>query len=240
LNTNVSTIWKRWCSIPAQWKPKIIVRAYHTNEIAMQHSPLVNSISDTYRRRRFAQFLRILSVSPSDKILDVGGTTYFWAGSGLEQNVTLFNVTLPDCRPVPYIWVQGDACQMSMFADQSFDVVFSNSVIEHVGNFGRQQQMANEIRRVGKRYWVQTPYKHFPIEPHFIFPFFQYLPDGLRIEVAKHWPLSFAKRQGRDPTIDARTIWLLDRCQFQALFPEAQLEVETFLGLTKALLVYKA
>ena len=205
----------------------------------MQHNPLVNFISDRYRGKRFHNFLNTLGVTKSDRILDVGGTTYFWAGSGFEENVTLLNVAQPKQRPEPYTWIVGDACNMRHFADQTFDIIFSNSVIEHVGDFQRQQQMANEIRRVGKRYWVQTPYKHFPIEPHFIFPFFQYLPQPLRMAVAKAWPLSFAKRQYRDPTIDANTIWLLNRRQMQALFPDATLELERFAGLVKSMVIYK-
>ena len=128
---------------------------------------------------------------------------------------------------------------MPMFDNQSFDIVFSNSVIEHVGNFDRQRQMAKEIRRIGKRYWVQTPYKHFPIEPHFVFPFFQYLPYPLRIFAAQHWPFSFAKRQKRDPRSDVNSIWLLNNLQMVALFEDAAIHREKLLGITKSLIAYK-
>ena len=70
-------------------------------------------------------------------------------------------------------YVIGDACNLDMLSSKSFDIIYSNSVIEHVGR-ERQKEFANEIMRVGKKYWVQTPYKHFPVEPHFVFPFFQY------------------------------------------------------------------
>lgn len=206
----------------------------------MQHSKLVNAISNSYRRKRFLRFLDLLQIQKHHSILDVGGSAYFWLNSGLEHNVTILNIELPANYPEPFTWVEGDACNMSGFADQSFDIVFSNSVIEHVGAFDRQRQMANEIQRVGKKYWVQTPYKHFPIEPHFIFPFFQYLPQSMRFVVAKIWPLSFAKRQGRDATIDAGTIWLLDYRQLHALFPNAQIEREKLFGLTKSLLIFKS
>jgi len=175
-------------------------------------------------------------VGRGDRILDVGGYAYFWDGSGLEQNVTILNVQLPQVRKGPFEWVEGDACCMGMFADQSFDVVFSNSVIEHVGAFERQAAMAREVRRVAGRFWVQTPYKHFPIEAHFVFPGFQYLPARLREVVAKGWPFSYAKMLGLDPIQEARHIWLLDRRRMSALFPDAELLLERFAGLPKALI----
>ena len=206
---------------------------------SMGHLPIVNRISEHFRANRFEVFLQMLHVGPEDRILDVGGSPYFWLGSGIEPRVTILNIGLPQIRPEPFSWVQGDACAMSMIADQEFDVVFSNSVIEHVGDLPEQQRMAEEVRRVAKRYWVQTPYKHFPIEPHFIFPFFQYLPARLRYSVARVWPFSFAKRGGSDPVKSASTIWLLDMNQFQTLFPDAQFQREKVLGLTKSLLAYR-
>jgi len=206
----------------------------------MQHSKYVDNISTSFRVKRFQKFLHTLSVRKTEKILDVGGSIHFWKGSGLEHNVSILNISTPDVVHPPYTWIEGDACNMEMFDDKSFDIVFSNSVIEHVGDFNRQKQMADEIIRVGKKYWVQTPYKHFPIEPHFIFPFYQYLPQKVRIVVAQYWPLSFAKRQGRDATIDAKTIWLLNCEQMQSLFVGAELEKEKFLGITKSLLVFKS
>lgn len=200
---------------------------------------IFHAMRDKFRKRRFEKFLSVLSVTKNNTILDVGGSPYFWEGSGLEDKVTILNNRLPNDQPKPYRWVKGDACNMDMFDDRSFCLVFSNSVIEHVGDFSRQQKMAGEIRRVGKKYWVQTPYRHFPIEPHFIFPFYQYLPHPLRIAIARTWPFSYAKILGLDPIFTCEHIWLLNYRQMCFLFPDGRILREKFLGYTKSLVAVK-
>jgi len=139
--------------------------------------------------------------------------------------------TKPPLKHVP-----GDARNMHMFETRSFDVVFSNSVIEHVGDISNQRMMAKEVMRVGKNYWVQTPYKHFPIEMHFLFPFFQYLPKSLQYKVARIWPWSFAKALDLDVRFEIDHIWLLDVSSLKSLFPGAIIMREYFLGLVKSLI----
>jgi hypothetical protein len=125
---------------------------------------------------------------------------------------------------------------MNMLNDKSFDIVFSNSVIEHVGPFEKQQLMANEIRRVGQSYWVQTPNKHFPLEPHFLFPFYQYLPHGARRVIAQRWPFSYPKLLDLDPIFEAEHIWLLAYFDMVSLFPDGKILREKVMGLTKSLI----
>lgn len=199
----------------------------------------LHSVSRRFRARRFEEFLRLLRVSPGDSILDVGGSPEIWWGSGLENGVTILNIDVPAHRPVPFRWVQGDARRMDMFGEGEFDVVFSNSVIEHVGELADQRQMADEVRRVGDRYWVQTPNKHFPIEAHFVFPFCQYLPPRLRLQVARIWPLSFARKLGLDPAYGAEHIWLLAFHDMQSLFPDADIWRERVGFLTKSLVALR-
>lgn len=197
------------------------------------------TVNNKFRQVRFQNFLEKLQVTAQDKILDVGGYQHFWEGSNLEKNVTILNIELPQQQPAPFTWVQGDACAMTMFQDQQFDIVFSNSVIEHVGDMARQQMFAQEVQRVAKKYWVQTPYKHFPIEPHFVFPFYQYLPHQTRNFIAKVWPFSFAKMLNLDPIAEAEHIWLLGKRDLRTLFRNAELYHENFMGLTKSLIVYR-
>jgi hypothetical protein len=205
----------------------------------MLHGTTLLNISRHFRKKRIARFKADMQVKESDTILDVGGLPEMWMGTGLEHRVTFLNLNLPEVPSTPFRWVRGDACAMTMFEDKSFDVVFSNSVIEHVGEFGQQRRMASEVERIGKRYWVQTPYRHFPLEPHFVFPFFQYLPVALKLGVARTWPFSFARYCRMDVDYEATHIWLLSRRAMQELFPESRILKESLLGLPKSLIAMK-
>jgi 2-polyprenyl-3-methyl-5-hydroxy-6-metoxy-1,4-benzoquinol methylase len=130
---------------------------------------------------------------------------------------------------------------MKQFAAQEFDVVFSNSVIEHVGSYEDQRRMAKEIKRVGKRYFVQTPNLYFPIEPHFVFPFFQFLPQSVKVWLISHFALGW---YGKVTDIEkanelASEIRLLSKKEFLNLFANAKIVEEKFLGLTKSFIAYE-
>ena len=116
------------------------------------------------------------------------------------------------------------------------DLVFSNSVIEHLGDYENQRRMAEEVRRVGRRYFVQTPNKRFPIEPHFLVPWFQYLPVGARTWLINRFDVGWYRRVP-DRSVaraEVESIQLLTRKRFSALFPEATIYSEKFAGLTKS------
>jgi hypothetical protein len=206
-----------------------------------------DSIATVMRRRRFAFFLSLLERLPQPiSILDVGGTQNFWERMGLTDysriHVTLLNIQQQSQLKHPLFSAMiGDATDMSNIADDAFDVVFSNSVIEHVGDFSQQQRMANEVQRVGKRYFLQTPNYYFPIEPHFLFPGFQWLPVPARVFLITHFSLGWAKRisdveQARRFVENTR---LLRKRDLQKLFPNAQLYEEKLLGLNKSFIVYE-
>ncbi|MBM4143481.1 MAG: class I SAM-dependent methyltransferase [Lentisphaerae bacterium] len=196
-------------------------------------------ISQRLRKRRFARFMSELRPRQTDSILDVGGLPTMWIGTGFEHNVTLINLNVPE-SPSPFFqWVRGDACSMAMFQAKAFDIVFSNSVIEHVGDFSRQRQMASEVERIGKKIWIQTPCKHFPLEPHFMFPFFQYFPLPLRLGIARRWAFSFSRQCGLDPDYEAKHIWPLSRRDMRRLFPGARILTETLFGLPKSIMAVK-
>ena len=203
------------------------------------------SLGVLLRRRRFAFFESLLTPLPRPlTILDVGGTENFWArmdfvDPGVEIHLINLGET-PAPRHPRIRSLTGDARDLGRFTDDEYDVVFSNSVIEHVGTFEDQEKMAREIVRVGKRFFVQTPNRYFPIEPHFIFPFFQFLPRRAQVALVMNLSIGWANRSPTREAALARvsSVELLTRSQLQRLFPGARLYRERVLGLTKSLTVY--
>lgn len=202
------------------------------------------SLATRLRRKRFALLLDLLEQLQGEiRLLDVGGSSTFWQVMGFENrrvSVTLMNRTASEFEGGVMRAVVGDARDMRQFRTNEFDVVFSNSVIEHVGSFKDQQAMASEVKRVGKRYFIQTPNRYFPIEPHFLVPGFQFLPDGLRAALHSRFNLGWWKRAAtyEAALAEVRSIRLLTRKEFARLFPEATMYRERFAGLTKSFIVY--
>ncbi|MEH2109852.1 methyltransferase domain-containing protein [Nostoc sp.] len=210
---------------------------------------LPDSLASRLRKKRFSLFTSILDSIPSPiKILDVGGTVSFWENLGFlneeikDVEITLLNIKFIETSSThPKIkQVIGNATNMENYQSNEFDIVFSNSVIEHVGDYDEQRQMANEVMRVGKKYFVQTPNLFFPIEPHFVFPLFQFMPISIRVWLLTNFALGWYDKVADEQLARsiATSIKLLNKRKFLNLFPEAQLYEEKFFGLTKSFIVY--
>ncbi len=203
------------------------------------------SIAFRFRFKRFLFFRSLLDQLPRPvSILDIGGTQDYWNMMGFvddQVKITLLNL---DAQPVAgpsFVSVTGDATDLSSYADGSFDIVYSNSVIEHLFTAEAQHKMADEVRRVGKHYFIQTPNYYFPIEPHWVFPFFQFLPANVRTWMTMHFNLGHIG-QIQDPAAaskQVKEIQLLTRQQLQKLFPDATMYKERFFGFTKSLVAHK-
>lgn len=174
------------------------------------------------------------------RILDVGGTPTLWESSGISRNVTLLNLSRPAGALPRYVsFVRGDARDLSRFPDGEFGAVFSNSVIEHVGGPEEQEEMAREVRRVGQRYFVQVPNYYFPVEPHFLFPGFQFAPRFLRRAIANVWPFGWHRPGSEQARHDAEAIRLLSCAELARLFPDAHIFGEALGPLNKALIAIR-
>jgi hypothetical protein len=199
------------------------------------------SLAAKLRRGRFAYLRSLLESLPGRaRILDVGGTADYWLSlepeSSSKWEITLLNLQLPQVRHPGFTYVQGDACDLSRFPDRGFEVVCSNSVIEHVGSFADQQRMAAEVQRVAQRYYVQTPNRNFPIEPHFLTPGFQFLPEWAQVWLLRHVPLgTYGRVSDRAAALSlVREIRLLTEAEFRLLFPAARIARERLCGMTKS------
>ena len=121
-------------------------------------------------------FEEIVKPFPGMRVLDIGGTASIWKHIDVPLSVTCLNLHSPDkdrgCEgPHKFSFLVGDGCSIPQFNPGDFDLVFSNSVIEHVGNYAKQQSFASEVLRLSTDYWIQTPHKWFPVEVHCGIPF---------------------------------------------------------------------
>ena len=151
---------------------------------------LVSPITNYFRSRRMNKFQELFSITKETKILDIGGTVDLWFLVNAKPQITLINL-YPPVYPVEeenINWVVADARNLP-FKDNEFDIAFSNSVIEHVGDINNQKAFAKEVARVGRYYYVQTPNKWFPIEPHFMAPFIHFLPKKWQKLLVKYFTI---------------------------------------------------
>jgi SAM-dependent methyltransferase len=189
-----------------------------------------------WRRGRYERFARLCRLRPDDRILDVGAGL----GAALERFNAVNPITALDLTPMESEWIQqrnvtqiqGDGTRMP-FGDGEFAVAFSNSVIEHVPAH-LQAAFASEVRRVSDRYFVQTPNRWFPIEPHYQVPLFQFLPERTRRWLNSRYTMGFQPKGHWEP------IELLTARDMQRLFPDAVIHREKVLGLTKSLMAVRA
>jgi SAM-dependent methyltransferase len=187
------------------------------------------------------RFAREFAVTAQTTILDVGGAPETWDLLEHRPHVTLLNTPRTKGElAAAKSWVAGDG-RMLPFRDRSFDIVFSNSVIEHVGDAQSQRRFAAEVLRVGRAFWVQTPNRRFPVEQHLLTPFIHWLPMRLQralVPRATLWAMLVR------PSPDRREFYLrhylnevrlLTAGELRALFPGARIIRERFLGWTKSL-----
>lgn len=205
------------------------------------------SINQRFRERRFKFFMSLFDMLPTDRtlqILDVGGTEKFWELMKFPKDrdvvITVLNLEKAETRGKNFISIKGNACDLSAYDNDHFDVVFSNSVIEHLFSFENQQLMAREVMRVGKCYFVQTPNYYFPIEPHWAFPCFQFLPFRTRVFLTRNFDIGHFKKANSDEEAIRRVseVKLLTEEQMKKLFPSGKVYREKFLGLTKSIVMY--
>ena len=196
---------------------------------------LYEFVNTGFRRRRMLGLAHAVKLRPDTRVLDVGGTPKLWALIPHHPKLTIQNLA-PAVGMHSAVEVVGDGLRLP-FRDKSFDLVFSNSVIEHVGSIGRQQAFASEIARVGVKFWVQTPNRWFPIEPHLLTPLVHFLPKELLRRVVRNstlWGIvTRPDSKGVDDFVESTR--LLDRREMRELFPTARIRRECVLGLTKSL-----
>jgi len=199
-----------------------------------------DSLGNQFREKRFSFFLKKFNkMQKPVTILDVGGKINFWVNRGMAGN-TNFEITLINIEKEKSLYSNiktkmCDATDLSPFNDKSFDIVHSNSVIEHLYNFENQKKMASEIVRVGRKYIVQTPNKYFFIEPHYLLPFFDIIPEKLKYLILTKTKLSRLKKWDKKFASQyIKEIRLMSLREMKELFPNSKIYFEKFIGMNKS------
>jgi hypothetical protein len=214
---------------------------------------VIHPITRHFRKQRGQFMLRAFPAIATLRICDLGGSRHFWDKLGLDvprQHITIYNISSGETQGVNAKAAQaaptladGDI-QVLIYdgqhipvADQHFDLLVCNSVLEHVPP-AQRAALVLEMRRVAKAVFCQTPARSFPIEPHFLMPFVHWLPRGLGYQLIK---LSPWRLLARPSAADIHEYWwgtqLLGRAEVEQLFPAALVQAETLLGLAKSFYV---
>jgi len=203
-----------------------------------------------FRRRRMQLFIslvdQVLTRQAICRILDLGGVPEYWEvmadllGSR-QRHITIVNRSAFTVPSDYFTSIAGDARHLPLLPDMSFDLVHSNSVIEHVGRWNDMKAMAGEVRRLAPGYFLQTPYFWFPIEPHCSTAFFHWMPESIRVTMLMR---RHRGAWGKAPDIDTamsqiQSAILLDVRMMRTLFPDAAIHRERIFGLTKSLIAIR-
>ncbi|TCM17865.1 methyltransferase family protein [Novosphingobium sp. PhB165] len=210
-------------------------------------APMDGMNMNRFRRKRFGRFTdHVRQCFPAGRkvsVIDIGGVVDYWQATrdlwgGLNLDITVVNLDAPEEDHGAIRVRPGNACDLAQFGDNAFDMVHSNSVIEHVGVWTNMMRMAQEIRRVAPHYFVQTPNFGFPVEPHFRSLFFHWYPEITRAKMMMRRPRGFGDRKVTldDAMQQIQANCLLNADQMRALFPNAGIEFERVYGLKKSIM----
>ncbi|MFT9386596.1 class I SAM-dependent methyltransferase [Acetobacter sp.] len=202
-------------------------------------------VSLYFRKRRNRRLCELIGHLYREKgkpidLIDIGGSLVFWLSIPEDTrnkcSINMLNLpgALENLPPAEerlretVKMIVGDARDLRMFSDQSFDMVVCNSVIEHVGNWLDMRAAANEARRVGKRGWIQVPAFEFPLEQHFLLPFIHWLADPLQVNIIRLFRPSFKVMSVDDQYMAVYHTRPLTRAQFKSLLPNTDMLSERF------------
>lgn len=200
--------------------------------------------ANRFRARRADELLRRFPDLRSMRVIDLGGSLTFWenfASQERPRDLTIMNLGPVRANLSTPTLIQGDACSAdTMFEPEAFDLVVSNSVLEHVGGHHRRQQFANAVEHLATRHRIQTPNLYFPLEPHWLFPGMQFLPFDARVAVARHWHFGHVRAQSHKEAVEeVSACELISRSQLRALFPTSEIWTERVFSLSKSLVAIR-
>ncbi len=200
-----------------------------------------------FRRKRLAELLRIYPNLENYSVLDVGGRPFMWDllkefYDVAPKQLVILNTPSEHLLPESenYTVKIADGCNLP-YENDSFDLVFSNSVIEHVGKKEEMTQFSRECDRVGKNIYIQTPNRWFPVDAHLGVAFIHWLPRPLYKKLcflSLRYPFTINNpSEKKNFDLEFETTRLLTRGQLKRLFPDNRILPEKFLFFVKSFVV---
>ena len=178
------------------------------------------------------------------RVLDLGGYAALWdLAEVAPASVVAVNLDPRGSSSDLVEYVQADACDLpEALRRRDFDLVFSNSLLEHLGGHVQRVKFADTVAKAAPHHWIQTPYRYFPVEPHWVVPFMQFLPFRARLAIAEHWPHGPANSDTRDRgrAIDeVAMVELVGITEMRRYFPGSVIWRERFSGLVKSIIAVR-
>jgi hypothetical protein len=201
---------------------------------------IIAPLQTLLRRKRMRLFSSLFGLRDEMRIIDVGGREINWRLIDERPDVTITNIEFGDREDGRFHFVHSDGRKLP-YADNSFELCYSNSVIEHVGDWESRMALAREIRRVAPRYYVQTPNKWFFSDPHTVGAFLHWLPKRYQRRLIRWCTLWGLVDRPNQAEIDALLdeIDLLTYAEMRTLFPDATIVKERFLGMPKSIIAMR-
>ena len=186
----------------------------------------LKSFSRRSRSKKFDLLFSVFRPRPEDRVLDIGASGEVFLRYTLEdvyqypERIVAGGYETTEVQSARRFYPRAqysvfDGCALP-FADRSFDLVFSNAVIEHILGPGRQRRFAEEVMRVGKSWFITTPNYWYPFESHYHLPFIQFLPNSLRREYNRCFGSHIPKGQTQE-------LALLSARELSRLFPTGRI-----------------
>jgi len=189
-----------------------------------------------FRRSRMRLFVSAFKITDETRIIDVGGTLFNWKLIDKVPKLTIVNVDIEEHVEDNATFMRADGRSLP-FPDNAFDIAYSNSVIEHVGDWEAKEAFAREIRRVANGYFVQTPNFYFPLDQHLFTPLTHFLPKSILKKVLRNGTVLGWLVRPTPEVVEwiVNATSLLSISDMRKLFPDAEFHRERFLGMTKSI-----
>jgi len=201
-------------------------------------------VSYSARKKMFAHFVRAIDPSPKDRVVDVGVTPdrslpesnffeHLYPYKAQLTATSIEDATFLESTFPGLTFVQTVGTTLP-FADNEFDIVVCFAVLEHVGNRDAQRAFVRELLRIGRKLYLTTPNRGFPVELHTFLPFLHWLPQALHQRVLRRLGFAF--------WAETANLNLLSRKELERFFPaEANVSItgHKLLGLTSNLIAIR-